>query len=439
MRRHLIPAAGTAATLALVACGNGGVAPRDATPVEIQPTACTATEQFSELTPPPIEHVFIIVLENKGFDETFGPGSPATYLTDTLVPMGQLLPQFYGTAHNSTGNYISMISGQAPNLLTQADCIASFTPWKLTDPTTDLAFTAEYAQAIGQGCVYPENIPTLMDEMEPAGLTWAGWMEDMQYELNGDPDRDPARPAVGTPEASCVQPKISDTSPDGTNGSDETEQYSARHNPFVFFESIIGKEETAEARQRCDDNVLDLHRLTEALKSADTTPNYNLIVPDNCRNAHDASCADGGAGGLERADEFLREWVPQIMNSPAFASSLLLIVADEANQANPADPDFSAACCGQLTHPGPNTPLPGIFGPGGGRQGALVLSPFTQAGQINDTQYNHFSFLRTVENLWGLNEVDLDSSPDDGYIGYAGLPAEEGMHAFGADVYNCAP
>ncbi len=438
MHRSLIPAS---LSLFLIACGNGGVAtgPTTSPPDVIGVKACSSTEKYDELATPPIEHVFVIMLENKGFDETFGPGSPATFLTDTLVPQGQLLPQFFGTAHNSTGNYLSLISGQAPNILTQADCIASFTPWKLTDPSTGLALTGEYAQAIGQGCVYPANIPTLMDEMEPAGLTWAGWMEDMQFELNGDPDRDPARPAVGTPEASCVQPKVSDTSPDGTNGSDETEQYSARHNPFVFFESIIGNEETAAARARCDANVLDLQRLPDALKSARTTPNFNLIVPDNCHNAHDASCADGGAGGLERADEFLREWVPQIMNSPAFAKGLLLIVADEANIANPADPDFATACCGQLIHPGPNTPLPGIFGPGGGRQGALVLSPYTLPGQVNDTAYNHFSFLRSMENLFGLNTVDLDASPDDGYLGYAGLPAEEGMRAFGSDVYNCEP
>lgn len=428
MNRTVLAAAGA---LLLAGCSASG--PSGGTP-DLKNCVASGTED----QPPPVGHVFVIVLENKGYDETFGPGSPAVYLRETLVPMSQVLPQFYGTAHNSTGNYISMISGQGPNIMTQADCIASFSPWTLTDPTTGLAALGEYAQAIGQGCVYPLNVPTLVDELELAGKTWSGWMEDMQYELNGDPDRDPARPKAGTPEASCIQPKISYTAPDDTNGADETEQYSARHNPFVFFETIIGSEETAAARARCDANVLDLERLRTALRSVATTPNYNLIVPDNCRNAHDATCADGGAGGLERADEFLKEWVPIIMASPAYRQDgLLLIVADEANQANPGDPDFSAACCGQETHPGPNTPMPGIFGPGGGRQGALVLSRYTKPGSVNETPYNHFSFLRTVENLFGLDQIDLDAKPDDGYLGYAGLPASEGMKAFGADVYNC--
>src|SRR3954447_26267346 len=71
---------------------------------------------------PPIKHVFTIVLENKGFDETFGPGSTAPYLSQTLPSQGELLTQYYGTGHASLDNYISMVSGQAPNIVTQADC-----------------------------------------------------------------------------------------------------------------------------------------------------------------------------------------------------------------------------------------------------------------------------------------------------------------------------
>lgn len=111
-----------------------------------------------------------------------------------------------------------------------------------------------------------------------------------------------------------------------------------------------------------------------------------------------------------------------------------------------------------------------MLGPGGGRFGAVVLTPFTQPGLQNDTPYNHYSMLRTVENLFGLDKIHFD--PSDGvsmqermaqlrsndaatrqaaitaltpkpdvqpYIGYAGLPPSEGMVAFGGDVYNCQP
>jgi hypothetical protein len=102
---------------------------------------------------------------------------------------------------------------------------------------------------------------------------------------------------------------------------------------------------------------------------------------------------------------------------------------------------------GGLKHRGADTGLNGLLGPGGGRFGAVVLSPFTKANTENSTPYNHYSFLRTLENLFGLDKVHIDPNTPDteaavqaktaGYIGYAGLPTEEGMHAFGSDVYNC--
>ena len=59
-----------------------------------------------------IGHVFVIVLENEGYDVTFGPGSKAPYLSQTLVSQGVLLSQYYGTGHVSLDNYMAMISGQ---------------------------------------------------------------------------------------------------------------------------------------------------------------------------------------------------------------------------------------------------------------------------------------------------------------------------------------
>src|SRR5437762_2302083 len=56
------------------------------------------------------QHVFVIVLENKTFDETFGPNSPAPYLSTTLTAQGELLTQYYATGHASLDNYISMVS-----------------------------------------------------------------------------------------------------------------------------------------------------------------------------------------------------------------------------------------------------------------------------------------------------------------------------------------
>ena len=70
-----------------------------------------------------VKHVFVIVLENKSFADTFGTSTQDPYLQHTLVPMGGLLTQYYGTGHVSLDNYISMISGQSPTPDTDDDCL----------------------------------------------------------------------------------------------------------------------------------------------------------------------------------------------------------------------------------------------------------------------------------------------------------------------------
>ena len=65
----------------------------------------------------------------------------------------------------------------------------------------------------------------------------------------------------------------------------------------------------------------------------------------------------------------------------------------------------SAACCGEASGFGPdhpNVPLPGKNGPGGGRIGAVLLSPLIRPGTVSTVDYNHYSLLRTVEDIFGL-------------------------------------
>src|SRR5215467_11761558 len=90
-----------------------------------------------------IKHVFVIVLENEGFDTTFGPQSKAPYLSQTLTKAGVLLTQYYGTGHASLDNHIAMISGQAATPETRNDCF-TYSDFAMTGTTPD-------GQAIGHG------------------------------------------------------------------------------------------------------------------------------------------------------------------------------------------------------------------------------------------------------------------------------------------------
>jgi hypothetical protein len=308
-----------------------------------------------------IGHVFVVNLENKGYDETFGPDSPAPYLSQELRAQGQLLTQYHGTAHNSLPNYIAQISGQGPNPQTQADC-QYYTDFVQTG-------TVPPQQAVGDGCVYPSTVRTVADQLEESGLTWKGYMEDM-----GSPCRHPE------PNAQ-----------DDTQQADVGDQYAARHNPFVYFRSITDS-------PACVRNDVDLSELPADLGAIATTPNLSYVTPNLCDDGHDSPCVDGRPGGLVTADAWLRTWVPKILASPAFQEDGLLVVTFD--EADTGSPDGADACCGE--GPGPNSPLPGIYGFGGGRIGAVVLSPFVEPGSTNDTPYNHYSLLRTVEDAFGL-------------------------------------
>lgn len=324
---------------------------------------------------PPVRHVFVVDLENRGYAAAFGPGSPAPYLSRRLTAQGQLLTRYYATAHDSLPNYVAQISGQGPNPQTQADCRV-YSRFVRTGTVTP-------QQAVGEGCVYPRTVRTVADQLDAHHLTWRGYMEDM-----GTPCR---HPALGTA--------------DRTQRARVGNQYAARHDPFVYFASITG---TAG----CARHVVDLSRLAADLASVRTTPNLGYIVPNLCNDGHDSPCVDGRPGGLVTADTWLRTWVPRILASPAYRKDGLLVVTfDEAGNS-------AAGCCGE--GPGPNAPLPGGYGFGGGRTGAVVLSPFVAPGGRNDTPYNHYSLLRTVEDVFGL-------AP----LGYA-----RDAHGFGPDVFT---
>jgi hypothetical protein len=344
----------------------------------------TATTPRTARALAPIRHIFVINLENENYTSTWSPASPATYLNKTLRPQGQLLTQYFGIGHASLGNYIAQISGQAPNPQTQADC-PTFTEFVATG-------TGANGQALGAGCVYPKSVPTIADQLDGKGLTWKSYQEDIA--------------SSATEPKTCRHPAIG--AGDKTLIARKTDMYATRHNPFVYFHSVIDE-------PSCAKNVVGLGALTADLTKAASTPNLAYITPNLCHDGHDEPCVDGQPGGLRSADLFLQTWVPKILASPAFeADGMLVVTFDEAEGSD------ATACCN--TPPSPNSEKPGLSGPGGGRVGALVFSARTKPGTVNPTPYNHYSLLCSLENVWELD-----------HLGFAGAP---GLTCFGKDVYN---
>jgi hypothetical protein len=358
--------------------GSSGPPPSTAA-VSTSPSTTTSLGTTTTIAPRPASgapYVFVIVLENHSYSNAFGPASPSPYLSQVLPSEGRLLTNYYGIGHASLTNYIAMVSGQGPTADTQGDCV-TYRDFTVTGPP------APNGQARGQGCVYPPDVMTVADQIDAAGLVWKGYMEDM---ANAPSEPDTCRhPALG--------------SADPTVEARRGDQYATRHNPFVYFHSII------DDPAGCSQRVVPLDDLAADLASVATTPHFAFITPNLCNDGHDAPCVDGSPGGLTSAGAFLQQWVPRITSSPAFAEGgLLVITFDEADDAD------STACCGE--QPGPNVAAAGVDGPGGGRTGAVLLSTAVTAGSVDDTPYNHYSFLRTVEDIFGLDHLGFAAAPD---------------------------
>jgi hypothetical protein len=342
-----------------------------------------------------LHHVFIIMLENQSYATTFGSRSPAPYLSKTLAAQGALLPNYYGIGHASLGNYIAVVSGQAPNEATQQDC-PIFADFRLSEPGLD-----PHGQALGKGCVYPRIVKTLPDQLEAAGFTWKGYMEDM--------GKNPAQES-----STCGHVPVGKR--ERSYAATPSDKYATRHNPFVYFHTII------DDQTRCDTHVVSLDALAKDLRSTDTTANYIFITPNLCNDGHDLQCVDGQPGGLKGVNAFLQKWVPLIMQSPAYGKDGLLIITFDESDSTGAD--ASTACCGEKRLPGAEHP-PGFSGPGGGKVGAVLLSQLIKPGTVSSVPYNHYSLLRSVEDFFGLEHLGLAAEPD--------------LKAFGADVFTAGP
>jgi phosphatidylinositol-3-phosphatase len=374
-------------------------------------TAVAVTAMFSGTTlagatpatpqayhPPAIKHVWVIQLENESIGDTFGDTS-YPYLSKTLPGMGALLKNYYSIGHHSLDNYIAEISGQAPDSDTQNDC-----PILVPFPSK-AAVNSTYHQVEGDGCIYPASVQTLGNQLSARGLNWAAYMQDMGNVSSRDHTTQTSQgPACGhAPTGSA----------DSTEKATAADMYAARHEGFMYFESVIGN------KAYCDAHILSFQPLLKDLSKASTTPSFSWVTPNLCNDGHDSPCANGQPGGVKQINAFLEQWIPRIMDSPAYRTGLIIITFDEA------DTNTAAACCGEASGKSashPNVAEPGQTGPGGGLIGAIAISPFIKPGTVSKVDYNHYSLLRSVEQIFGLS-----------YLGDAAMPQ---VRSFGADVYT---
>jgi hypothetical protein len=323
---------------------------------------------------PEVKHVFLIVLGENGYQETFGDTSTSEYLGRELAAQGEVLSNYFAVTKGELANQIALISGQGPTPETAANCP------NYADVTPGVELTE--GQIEGNGCIYPATTQTLPTQLAEKKLTWRAYID--QEALEGAENTEIVQPA------GC---------------------YVNRRNPFAYFHSIVDDGECREADPGLAQLAKDL-----ALKP-ERFPAVAYISPSPPTPENPAV-----------TEEALKTIIPSIQNSFAYKDGgLIVITAAQAPQEG-EDADTSACC---VTPAYPNLPAPEneepAAGPvketgGGGRLGAVLISPFIEAGTTSETYFNHFSLLATIEELFSLEK-----------IGYAAEPAITG---FDESIFN---
>src|SRR3954471_17179147 len=206
---------------------------------------------------------------------------------------------YFGVAHPSLPNYLALLGGSTFGV--HSDC-------------TDC----------NQGAT------NLVDQLEGAGVSWKGYME-------------------GMPRA-CF-----------TGAS--SGRYAKKHNPFLYFDSIVSDPE------RCA-KVVPGSRLKADLRN-DRLPEFAFITPDLCNDTHDCSVSHG--------DRYLSGLIPPLLR--ALGPDGFLVLAWEEGSTN-------ARCCVGTAR--------------GGRVPVVIAGPRVRRGVKPKADYSHFSTLRTIEDAFGL-------------------------------------
>ena len=152
--------------------------------------------------------------------------------------------------------------------------------------------------------------------------------------------------------------------------------YVRRHDPFMYYRNVAG------SLSRCR-NVVSTTRLYRDL-AGHSLPSFVWLSPSLCHDMH--SC------GTYAGDRYLRSMLPRLLGELG-PSGLLILTWDEGAT--------NSGCCGVAK---------------GGHILTLIAGPGARAGTRSVVPYDHYSLLRTIEDLWRLPK-----------LGYAACPCTRAM------------
>jgi hypothetical protein len=201
----------------------------------------------------PIEHVFLIAMENHDLSEVVGDTANAPYINNTLI-------KGYASTSNFNDVLDLIIPSEPHYVLVEAGTTM------FSDPIT---FTGDGEPASGNSTSSTEHLAT---QMKTAQVSWMSYQQGMDA-TSGD----------------C---------PIHSSG-----YYMPKHDPFIFFQDVSGSPpSTTEAY--CVAHHKELTKLDDDLKN-DQVASYNFITPDQCNDMHgQGGCPNSNA--IRAGDDWLK-------------------------------------------------------------------------------------------------------------------------------------
>lgn len=150
--------------------------------------------------------------------------------------------------------------------------------------------------------------------------------------------------------------------------------YLRRHNPVSYFSDV-------QPPSQLNMNIVDFSQLASDLSSGQL-PEYSFIVPDAEHDAHD--CPGGGSGcdigtRVAAADAWLSRNLPQLLSSPQFqGSGILVVTTDESRD--------------DITN-------------GGGRVATVIVGTGVKPGYVGNVMYDHRSLLGLSMTALGVSTI----------------------------------
>lgn len=317
---------------------------------------------------PTYNHIFVIIEENKGYDQIMGHPEWTPVIHRLAREYGSAT-QFFAEVHSSEGNYLAMVGGDTFGI---HDDDAFYCHAGMKDRFCEESSEADYVE-------HDVTARSLMDQLAEKGLTWKAYMED----IPAPGSLVPRWPVADYPSLGVA-----------------SEMYAAKHNAFVSFRSV-----NREPYPELAWHLVGFNQLDKDL-AADAMPNYAHIVPNQCNEMHGSDNPDAPVGCREDADEAavikrgdaeVGVLVDKIMHSKVWTdpgNTAIVVTFDENNKAERSH--GIQGCCGYDPHSKANF--------GGGHIVTIVITNHGPRHVEDPTPYNHYSLLRTTEAAFGIDE-----------------------------------